>query len=724
MLPDLVPDAALKLPYLPDVSSRAAAFRVLPGTAAGATFQQAWPTDAGAWWDRQPFRIEIVEGPADAPVTPTGAVLVPEWVAGERVLRVALPQAEVVRVRVSSGIKDDDLDLQGGWSLLKNLLPASARGQALEGRLWMVTPSLELVLVHAVEKPLLPPTIDVPQTGMARTSGETLCVLQGVIDNHAKSTGRLDVEATWTEQVDDLQADAPLDGVDGRGLLDSHGHVGGFEIEATEDDCRVGRTDVSGNGLPTRHELRHQFGDTKHRLVSYRARATTRFREYFAPEIASTIGDDDVPLMEHHGPAVALHAPSSRRPDPPEVAYVIPTFSWTETSELERVVKAGPQAVLPRPRTITVRTRTCGLRVYLRRPWFSSGDGELLGVVLRKQPWLSWGIDERVGMSVSDAVKLEADQVAQRIFDRGFVVPKGGAKLAASERLLRGVGVRAGDLGEQSLAEVARPLVDVLGPLGAELGTLFTPLELPAPESVLTAWGADPAYLSVGPSGGPFIHQLGLRVAVAPEVVPVEQPFAKVTVVGHQPQYDAERGLWFCDVDLPAGSAYTPFVRLALCRYQQWSIPGHEISKVVRADFAQVLPRRELRVRNGTPKRVTLTGPVGSSSANAINSRRVQARVESRPAGGTDLDWRPLGDPVQLTGQLGATGLAQATWTGDLTPLAAPEGHERRLLVEEFESFLSDKDADDPWGATQDTQILFLDLTTRERLVYADSVPL
>ncbi len=727
VLADLVPDATLALPYLPDVSSRAAAFSVLPGHPATHSFLQEWPVDGpGAWWDRQPFRIEIVEGPAASPVTPTGAALAPEWVDGERVLRVAVPQAELVRVRVSSGIKPDDLAIQGGWSLLKNLLPASAAAQALLGRMWMVTPSLELVLVHAVEKPLLPPVVDVPQSGMARNSGENFCALTGAIDNHARSTGRLDIEATWTEQVDDLQADAPLDGVDGRDLLHSHAHVGDFEIEADEDDCRVGRTGVTGNGLPTRHELRHQFGDTRHRLVGYRARATTRFREYFAPEVSSTLGEDGVPLVEHHGPEVALHAPSSRRPDPPEIAYVVPTFTWTETSERERVFKPPAGQVAPRPRTIAVRTRTCGLRVYLRRPWFSSGDGELLGVVLRKQPWLSWEIDERVGMAVSEVVKKEANLVAQRIIDRGFVVSKGAASRPATSRLLQGLGVKAAQVGELSIDLVGRPMVEGLAAIGAEIGTLFPHLELPAPDSVLTAWGADPAYLSVGPSGGPFIHQFGLRVDVAPEVAPSEQPLAKVTVVGHQPQYDVDRQLWFCDIELPAGSAYTPFVRLALCRYQRWSIPGHEISPVVRADFAQVLPRRELRVRSGTPKRVTLTGPVGSSSPDAINGRRVQARVESRPVGGTDLDWRPLGAPVTLSGQLGESGLATATWTGDLTPNPAPEGHERRLLVEELEQFLSDPDADDPLGAVETIEIPFVNtsLTFRERLVYADSVPL
>ncbi len=719
-LPDLVPEAQLTTPYLPDVSSRGAALGVLPGDGPAGTWTQTWPREAGGeWWDRQPFRLELVAGPAAAPVTPEGAEVAPEWDDAARVLRVSLPQSELVRVRVASALDDRDLDISGPWSLLAPRLPAAMRAQALRGRLWMVSPSLELTVVHAVEKPLAPPVVDVPQSGMTRREGDTWCALTGVIDNHAHSTGRLDVEAQWTEQVDDVAMPAPLDGVDGRALREGQDHVGGFELGPEESDCRVGRTTVTGNGLPTRHELRHELGDTRHRRVDYRARATTRFREYFAPEVAATLGDDGVPLMEHHGPTTTLHVPSSRRPEPPEVAYVIPTFAWSETRERLELGRRG-QLAGPLVRTVTARIRTSGLRVYLRRPWFSSGDGELLGVVLRRQPWLSWELDLGAGLEVGDLVRREADEVAQRVLDRGLVTGRGGARLSATARLLRGLGVPTDDT--LPLAERTQALVTGLSGLGLELGTLFPALQRPAPDVILTAWGADPATLSQGPSGGPYVHQLSRRVAVA-NAVPVEEPLSEVTVVGHQPEYDAERGLWFCDVDLPAGAAYSPFVRLALCRYQRWSVPGLEISPVVRADFVQLPPTRVLRVRSGTPKQVTLTGSVGSRSATSLSGRRVQARVEARPVGGTDLDWRPLGETVALPGSL-TGGLAEATWSGSITPLAAPEGHERRLLVEEFETHPTDADPDDPWGEVSSLLLLGSFLHSRARLVYADSVPL
>src|SRR5262245_39183801 len=58
---------------------------------------------------------------------------------------------------------------------------------------------------------------------------------------------------------------------------------------------------------------------------------------------------------------------SSARPLAPKVLYVVPTFRWSRGSN---------------PSTM----RGGGVRVYLERPWGSSGDGEQLGVVLWKGP--------------------------------------------------------------------------------------------------------------------------------------------------------------------------------------------------------------------------------------------------------------------------------------------------------------------------------------------------
>ena len=101
----------------------------------------------------------------------------------------------------------------------------------------------------------------------------------------------------------------------------------------------------------------HQLDDTLHRTIRYRAAASSRFQEYFT---------EPGTVTSRTGPFLTVDVPSSARPLPPDIAYVVPTFGWV--------------------REVTTNTKTDvrrgnGLRVYLNRPWYSSGARELLGVV-------------------------------------------------------------------------------------------------------------------------------------------------------------------------------------------------------------------------------------------------------------------------------------------------------------------------------------------------------
>ena len=68
-------------------------------------------------------------------------------------------------------------------------------------------------------------------------------------------------------------------------------------------------------------------------------------------------------------------------------------------------------------------------------------------------------------------------------------------------------------------------------------------------------------------------HQAsGLLLAEVPDAT------LKIDVAGHEVNYDAERQLWYCDMQIDAGNTYYPFIRLALVRYQpnslSWSVTG------------------------------------------------------------------------------------------------------------------------------------------------------
>jgi len=105
-----------------------------------------------------------------------------------------------------------------------------------------------------------------------------------------------------------------------------------------------------------------EFHDTKYRSVTYTATATSRFREYFPNSMTRPESD-----FTRASVPVTLDILNAARPAAPKVLYVLPTFGWGQKTE----------------GTWNFSTRAGGgLRVYLDRPWFSSGEGELLGVVL------------------------------------------------------------------------------------------------------------------------------------------------------------------------------------------------------------------------------------------------------------------------------------------------------------------------------------------------------
>ncbi len=117
---------------------------------------------------------------------------------------------------------------------------------------------------------------------------------------------------------------------------------------------------------------RHEFGDTRHRRVAYSATATSRYREFQPVELVADT--ERLVRREQVGDpptSWTLQVPSSAHPAPPDVERVLPTMAWEEE------ISGGARIR---------RRRGGGVRIWLRRPWYSSGDGELLGVVTADLP--------------------------------------------------------------------------------------------------------------------------------------------------------------------------------------------------------------------------------------------------------------------------------------------------------------------------------------------------
>ncbi|HEV8578674.1 MAG TPA: hypothetical protein VGX68_06280 [Thermoanaerobaculia bacterium] len=354
----LQPNAQFEIAFLPDNFARGVLLLGLPGMAA--------PDDiidgvnriefTGVWPDLEAFRLRL-KGLQDG-----AAPAQPAWNAADRVLTAEVPQGVTLRVRYSSYFLQADLEKMGIWEWAQEANPidlADLEKLAEDGRNWLLLPFRTLDLVHAVQQPLAIPNINPLSILPPKQLGATEVTLDGNVDIDAKSTGKIDLKAAWSDPFDDLAKPSFNAATD---LVQKSMHVEEvFAPDAANDQLAISN-------------VKHALGDTKYHRVTYTAIGTTRYRECFPPAVLANPEDLVRPTPAEVGtpPADAarfdLDVPNSARPDAMKPLYAVPAFAWKET------VNAG---------IITKERRGGGLRLYMERPWFSSGAGELVGVVLR-----------------------------------------------------------------------------------------------------------------------------------------------------------------------------------------------------------------------------------------------------------------------------------------------------------------------------------------------------
>jgi hypothetical protein len=399
---------AFAVPYLPDVMGCGVSLLGLPGAGTGRVilpFGTGWP-------DKRAVRL-VVEAGSGAPGRPP---------AGEAdgPLVVRAPKASVTTVRISSWFAPGQLGLLKLWQWLEAVGEGTPylANLFLDGGHYMVTPYRELTVVHAVRQPLTPPYVHL--LAPFRTAGATYSLLNGDVRADPPSTQRVDVLSAYTDPFDDGSS------ATGIVALESKSRVAELQLASDASDI-IGVTN-----------MRQDFGDTKHHSVYISLLATTRFLEYFTSTSDVTLHGTTRAVVSAHGFAqgtvvvagTGAHAaqtyvegadftendgagsiarissgripsgatvqvsyvappvtrssleadahppapqgylvdvPSSARPPAPSLRYVIPAFSWLSGSAATKKTSARIGNTL---------------RVYLGRPWFESGAGELLGVVV------------------------------------------------------------------------------------------------------------------------------------------------------------------------------------------------------------------------------------------------------------------------------------------------------------------------------------------------------
>jgi hypothetical protein len=349
--------------YLPDPFARGVLLLGLPGMAAADEISDGVNRLAfqGDWPDPSPFRLRVEGLPAGA------GPAQPNWDAANRLLRVQVPQGETFEVRICSFFLAGDLDEMAVWGWSEEANPpdlAQLRAQAESGRNWLHLPFRTLLLVHAVQQPLQIPQLSALNISPARQVGDTDASLGGTFSLDAKSTGKVDLWAKWADPLDDPADAANQPDSD---TVSQEMHVAEFILPNPADDTPTfaGILALMDSGETA---VRHVLGDTKYHRVTYTPIGSTRFREHFPAAVTADPDNLVRPLPTEAPLATELDVPNTARPDAPFPLYLLPTFHWSES-------EAGGIR--------TRRRRGGGLRVYMERPWFSSGAGELLGVLVR-----------------------------------------------------------------------------------------------------------------------------------------------------------------------------------------------------------------------------------------------------------------------------------------------------------------------------------------------------
>lgn len=292
------------------------------------------------------------------------------------------------------------------------------------------------------------------------------------------------------------------------------------------------------------------------------------------------LGQFDHEKLDIKGSLKTMWIPATIAPAKPQVHAILPSYAITrrapkEDGQSEPMVRSWAYCRSPR------------LRILLDRPWFSSGEGERLGLVV-------WPPQLREIAATDQGIpQLAKGEVPRSVLHDG-ALPSAGA---------------------MSLAEF---LDEDLGP-----GGKFT-----------TRWGADPIRSNTGPLG-PFVpreafvdlrpkndpSEVGYVPSIAIPLVDLRAedderiknqagagtPAAKdadqkahdtltASLITYEPRFDVESEKWFVDVAINADRVFEPFVRFGLVRYQANALDGLQASAPV-ASWGQVLPFRRVDVQ-------------------------------------------------------------------------------------------------------------------------------
>ncbi|MER9619401.1 hypothetical protein [Mesorhizobium sp. M0207] len=353
-----------------------------------------------------------------------------------------------------------------------------------------------------------------------------------------------------------------------------------------------------GANTKSRSVLEGIFPDTQARRVSVWMAATSRTARqipdrpsYPTPEQARI--DQERLLKESKRTEIIL--PATERPAALTPKSLLPSYAWSTEGK--------------------VRSRRTKVRIRLRRPWWTSGEEERLGIVI-------WPPNLMEASGIDDDQEWTKGDLAQGIVERnspmawregpreidlhrfadgkdamwregfftdadlgsggGYVTRWGADPIFASEEMAWLIGGSAFRDISDSGADFAAP-IDLIKTEGAAPGVLWPKEEIYKPRFVANALMPIPDAddRRDKEAGGGTNAQEPANSTLAPE-------FMMVSLATYMPRFDPDFEHWYVDVDLDVGHARDPFVRFGLVRFQPFAQRHLQVSQPV-AEWVQVV---------------------------------------------------------------------------------------------------------------------------------------
>lgn len=271
------------------------------------------------------------------------------------------------------------------------------------------------------------------------------------------------------------------------------------------------------------------------------------------PRLLQTRGSGELSKTDPRGAEAAIWLNSTKRPARIEPKSILPAFTWTPDG-LER------QAIV---------------RIRIKRPWFSSGQDERLGIVVWPPELFSLSPGQIARYSIKYPVGSKSKAPAFSDEDLG----PGGAFVTrwGTDPIRKGAAPDGWLVPTEVFADYGKPDVKFV-----------ENAIMPIPADDITA--------------SPEVQQAAAKTGNPPRTM-------TVSLLTYEPRFDPIQSLWFVDVALDALDLSDPFIRLGLVRYQEHAAPELRVSEPV-TEWVQLLPYRAVHHKYESPKEGEVGIPV------------------------------------------------------------------------------------------------------------------